>query len=128
MKVDLENVKCITETALTIRGSRRRVTVPSEVIDILSEYRVFVNNAKIIHSSNYLGDFTKNIDYTYVENLISKIKYKPISFTLDVALLKDGTSELIEMNDFWSIGSYGLYCEDYFKMLNDRYFEILSNI
>jgi len=35
MKVDLENVKCITETALTIRGSRRRVTVPSEVIDIL---------------------------------------------------------------------------------------------
>jgi len=36
MKVELENVKCITETAITIRGSRRRITVPSEVVDILS--------------------------------------------------------------------------------------------
>ena len=36
MKVELEDVKCITETAITIRGSRRRITVPSEVIDILN--------------------------------------------------------------------------------------------
>jgi len=35
MKVDLDNVKCITETALTIRSSRRRITVPSEVVDLL---------------------------------------------------------------------------------------------
>ena len=35
MKVDLEDVRCITDTALTIRGSRRRVTVPSEVVEIL---------------------------------------------------------------------------------------------
>lgn len=36
MKVDLEEVKLITETAITIRGSRRRMTVPSEVVDILN--------------------------------------------------------------------------------------------
>jgi bifunctional DNA-binding transcriptional regulator/antitoxin component of YhaV-PrlF toxin-antitoxin module len=36
MKVDLENVKCIRETAITIRGSRRRVTVPSEVIELFN--------------------------------------------------------------------------------------------
>jgi len=35
MKVDLEDVRCITDTALTIRGSRRRMTVPSEVVEIL---------------------------------------------------------------------------------------------
>jgi len=35
MKVDLEEVRCITDTALTIRGSRRRITVPAEVIEIL---------------------------------------------------------------------------------------------
>jgi bifunctional DNA-binding transcriptional regulator/antitoxin component of YhaV-PrlF toxin-antitoxin module len=35
MKIDLENVRCIKETALTIRGSRRRITVPSEVVEIL---------------------------------------------------------------------------------------------
>jgi len=35
MKIDLDQVKCIKETAITIRGSRRRVTVPSEVVDLL---------------------------------------------------------------------------------------------
>ena len=35
MKVDLEDVKCIKETAITIKGSRRRITVPYEVIDLL---------------------------------------------------------------------------------------------
>jgi hypothetical protein len=36
MKVELDEVKCIKETAITIRGSRRRITVPSEVVEILS--------------------------------------------------------------------------------------------
>jgi bifunctional DNA-binding transcriptional regulator/antitoxin component of YhaV-PrlF toxin-antitoxin module len=35
MKVELEDMICITDTALTIRGSRRRITVPSEVVEIL---------------------------------------------------------------------------------------------
>ncbi len=35
MKIDLEAVKCIKETSITIRGSRRRITVPSEVVDLL---------------------------------------------------------------------------------------------
>jgi AbrB family looped-hinge helix DNA binding protein len=36
MKVDLDDVKCITETSITIRSSRRRITVPSEVVDLLN--------------------------------------------------------------------------------------------
>ena len=35
MKVDLDQIRCITDTALTIRGSRRRITVPSELVEIL---------------------------------------------------------------------------------------------
>ena len=36
MKVELEDVRCITDTSLTIRGSRRRITVPAEVVEILN--------------------------------------------------------------------------------------------
>ena len=36
IKVDLDNIRCITDTALTIRGSRRRITVPSELVEILN--------------------------------------------------------------------------------------------
>lgn len=33
--IELDQVKCIKETAITIKGSRRRITVPSEAVDIL---------------------------------------------------------------------------------------------
>ena len=36
MKIELDDIKTITETALTIKGSRRRITVPSEVVELLS--------------------------------------------------------------------------------------------
>ena len=35
MKVDLNDVEYITETSLTIRGTRRRTTVPKVIVDIL---------------------------------------------------------------------------------------------
>jgi bifunctional DNA-binding transcriptional regulator/antitoxin component of YhaV-PrlF toxin-antitoxin module len=35
MKVELDDVKCIKDTALTIIGSRRRLTVPSEIVETL---------------------------------------------------------------------------------------------
>lgn len=35
MKVDLKEIRCVTDTAITIRGSRRRITVPSEVVELL---------------------------------------------------------------------------------------------
>lgn len=34
MKIDTDDIKCLKETSLTIRGSRRRTTVPAELIEI----------------------------------------------------------------------------------------------
>jgi AbrB family looped-hinge helix DNA binding protein len=36
MKVEVDNIRCITDTSVTIRGSRRRMTVPSEVVELLN--------------------------------------------------------------------------------------------
>jgi bifunctional DNA-binding transcriptional regulator/antitoxin component of YhaV-PrlF toxin-antitoxin module len=33
VKIDLEDVEFVTETALTIRGTRRRTTVPKAIVD-----------------------------------------------------------------------------------------------
>jgi len=33
MKVELEDVEFVTETSLTIRGTRRRTTVPKAIVD-----------------------------------------------------------------------------------------------
>ncbi len=36
MEIDIDKVAFISETALTIRGSRRRTTVPKSIVDALS--------------------------------------------------------------------------------------------
>ena len=35
MKIELDDIRCIKDTALTVIGSRRRITVPSEVVELL---------------------------------------------------------------------------------------------
>jgi len=59
MKIDLERVISITETAITIRGSRRRITVPSEVVENLDledgdklRWIVFKDNSIYVHKVN----------------------------------------------------------------------------
>lgn len=95
-------------------------------IDIVSEHRAYIHNGEMIYCCNYSGDFKINPDYNYINSLIRAYKSAPVAYTIDVAVLKDGTMTVVEFNDFWSIGTYGLYCIKYANMLNDRYFEIVA--
>jgi len=97
-----------------------------EPIEILSEHRVYVHDKKAVYSSNYSGNFRISPCFDYVDKLIDAYEGQPIAYTIDVAILKDGSMTVIEFNDFWAIGSYGLYCVDYAQMLLDRYCEIVS--
>jgi len=36
LKIETDDVKCIKETRLTIRSSRRRTTVPAELVDTMN--------------------------------------------------------------------------------------------
>lgn len=98
----------------------------SDPIDIVSEHRVFVHNKKMVYSCNYSGDFRSNPDLSYVGNLVDIYKEQPVAYTIDVAVLKNGKTTVVEFNDFWAIGSYGLHCIEYAQMLLDRYQEITS--
>ena len=35
MKIDMDDVEYVTETTLTIRGTRRRTTIPKVIVDTL---------------------------------------------------------------------------------------------
>lgn len=98
----------------------------SEKIDILSEYRIYVHNGKMVHSCCYEGDFRLAPDYVYVYNMITAYKSAPVAYTIDIAILDDDRNVLMEFNDFWAIGSYGLKSWDYAQMLADRYEEIIN--
>jgi len=100
----------------------------SEVVDIVSEYRCFIHKNKLVGIKHYDGDFTRFPDVFTIESMMQKCyDESPVSYTLDVGLVRDGNSFktiLVEINDFWAIGGYGLDGKTYVRMLIDRFQEI----
>lgn len=98
----------------------------SNVINIISEYRCYVIEGKLVGIKHYLGDFKKFPDVDFIENVIQKYKNQPVGFTIDFGIMENGETCLIEVNDGWSIGNYGLRDKIYAKLLLKRWLEILK--
>lgn len=98
----------------------------SEVVNFISEYRIFVANNEIRGIKHYKGDFTKFINIQVINKMIKMYKKCPITYTLDVGLTSDGRTLLVEVNDMWAIGSYGLDGETYTLLCILRMKEILN--
>jgi hypothetical protein len=78
----------------------------SDIIDIESEWRVFVYNGKMVGLQNYSGDFAIFPNIEKILKMIHEYKSQPIAYTLDVAISNDNTV-IIEVHDFFSCGLYG---------------------
>lgn len=98
----------------------------SEVLNIESEYRVFVNRNEIIGMKNYIGNFFVYPDPKIIKIAIASYKNPPISYTIDFGVTLEGETVLIECNDGWSVGDYGLDQDIYAKFLLDRWIQITN--
>lgn len=103
----------------------------SEIIDnIVSEWRCFILNGKVLNCSNYSGDPLIFPNSNKIKFLLEKYKDAPSGYSLDVAVVdNNGKNEtiLMEVNDGFALGNYGCDPEDYFKILKARWFQILKN-
>lgn len=96
--------------------------------EITTEWRFYIHNHKIVGSGNYSGDYWQPHCHS-VEKVIKENESTfPIAYTIDVGVLESGRLVVIEFNDAWSIGNYGLDNVVYLQMLKDRYFEIVRKI
>lgn len=99
---------------------------------ILTEWRIYVHNNKIVDARNYSGNFEISPDYDWIRLKIKEFKNFPCAYTIDWALLFEqgimgNPQVIVEANDFWGIGNYGMPNDLYLKMLMDRYFEIVKS-
>ncbi len=79
----------------------------SEIIDIESEYRCFVQKKELKGIQFYLGDFTVFPNVTKILNMISAYTDSPHSYTLDIGVSKELGTFIIEVHNFYSCGLYG---------------------
>lgn len=100
--------------------------------EIASEWRCYVRERlgkdPIVDIRCYSGDpfIIPNKDFIlklFNENIL---KY-PKAYTIDVAILENGENTVVEYNDMWAIGNYGIENEKYLSLLKERYFEIIRS-
>lgn len=98
----------------------------SDVLDIVSEYRVFVLYGEIVDVRRYYGRWDLCPERTIIENCVEDFVNSPNAYALDFGILRDGRTVLIEVNNTCSIGSYGLEPTLYARFISARWAEITN--
>jgi len=102
------------------------LVMTSSVIDPLSEYRCFVSKGELVGVKHYSGDFRLFPDLSPVHDVLDDKDWAsvaPAAYTVDIAVI-DYKTTIIELQDMWSIGHYGLDPVLYAKLLRDRWYQI----
>jgi hypothetical protein len=109
------------------------VMVCSVIDNILTEWRLYIMDGKIVDSRNYSGDFMISPDYYTAESRIKQYNdIMPRAYTMDVGVADlTGMNALytfiVEFNDMYAIGNYGMPNDLYLRLLRERYFEIMRS-
>jgi hypothetical protein len=95
-----------------------------EKVHFISEWRVYVRHNEIQAICFYKGMPTMFPSTSLISFMIDYWVISPCCYAMDVGVLGNGDTVLVEVNDFYSIGNYGLNHHDYAKMLQLRWNEI----
>jgi hypothetical protein len=96
----------------------------SSVVNFVSEYRLFLIDGELVGCKHYLGDFKVSLDWNVVDKALADLKWQPRGWCLDFGVTDDGKTLLVEANDGYSIGNYGLDGRDYSKLIKARFLEL----
>lgn len=96
----------------------------SEIVDFKAEWRCFVRYGRVLAVRPYKGDWRLHFDSTVIENAVRDFTSAPVGYSIDFGLTSDGRTLLIEVNDGYALGCYGLFYLDYAKLLSARWAEL----
>ena len=98
----------------------------SEVVEFIVEYRLFVHNGMIVDCRRYRGDYRRMVDIDVTAlDCVKAFKGAPVAYSLDLGLLSDGRTVVVEVNDAFSLGAYGMSSIPYTQMCIDRWEEMM---
>ena len=70
--------------------------------------------------------FGSNFHQTLIDSPPDFTDCLACAFCLDIGILSNGNIELVEINDAYSFGHYGLIPELYAQMLEERWIELVK--
>ena len=116
-------------------SSRRKiVTQPddvevwiSDVVNFKVEYRSYILRNTLLDVRQYKGDWSLAPNRAVVEGAVEAMKaVAPVAYCLDWGVTDKGETLLVEMNEGFSMGHYGLNPALFARMLSARWYEMAS--
>ncbi|GFN33505.1 ATP-grasp domain-containing protein [Paenibacillus xylaniclasticus] len=98
----------------------------SDVVNFVAEWRCFVRYGNILDVRRYRGDWRLHCDYRVIDNIVKQFKSAPKGYAVDIGVTDKGETLLIEVNDGYALGHYGLSSLDYAKLLSARWSELTN--
>jgi hypothetical protein len=98
----------------------------SEPVEFVAEWRTFVRYRSILGVRHYKGDWRAQFDYRIIEEAVELYQDQPAGYALDFGLTKEGKLLLVEANDGYGLGNYGLFYVDYAKLLSARWSQLIG--
>ena len=108
----------------------------SEPVSIAAEWRCFIMYDRIldirpyglVSGENYDG-YKYHYDYDTVRDMLNRFitwDDRPAACSMDICVTKEGKTLLVEMNDAYALGCYGLHSLFYAKFLSARWSQLMN--
>ena len=98
----------------------------STPVEFFSEWRAFVRYGRICDVRPYRGDWRYTYDTEVLKQAVQAYKDSPAGYAADFGVAEDGRTLLIEINDGYSLGCYGMEPVEYARLLSARWCELVG--
>jgi hypothetical protein len=97
-----------------------------EYVEFVSEWRAAILNDRVLNIAHYLGDPLLFPDPQVVRDAVTEFEGRPVAFCMDWGVTSAGQTLLVEINDGYSFGNYGLRGPEFTAMIEARWRELMG--
>lgn len=98
----------------------------STPVEFVAEWRCFIRYGNVIDMRRYSGIWYANPDTRLISRAAKDYTSAPAGCSLDFGLTREGQTLLVEVNEGYSLGAYGLFPLNYAKLLTARWSQIMG--
>jgi hypothetical protein len=100
----------------------------SQVVNFVAEFRCFILEDQILDVRRYRGDWSIRPSKDIVTAAVMGYADAPAAYALDFGLTDDGRTLLVEANDAFALGCYGLDPVYYARMISARWEQLTMDV
>lgn len=98
----------------------------SDIVNFTAEWRAFIINGNVIDVRPYSGDYHQTFDAQLLDQAVQAWEDAPSAYSLDIGVTSSGRTLVVEANDGYSVGCYGLNPYQYAIFLQTRWQELVK--